>query len=223
MPAWIPCSFRSFLEFLAADGLIYFCHQRSFPRYWLTFYLDAEIIVSVGMTMPQVISPIERVPAHPGNRIPLNRMMWRYRRHMLLQFLPALCISFSSSCFVESKDVCFIMWKSSRIQKIGWLDGVCRSTRSDMIKPCSWRRNFFIRSKGIYDHEIGLLLEKFCFITMCKYYIANSTIVVIGLPPPPLDRVVIDVKGNEVSKLFLTSWYLSVSEIIAINFFYPVY
>lgn len=99
MPAWIPCSFRSFLEFLAADGLIYFCHQRSFPRYWLTFYLDAEIIVSVGMTMPQVISPIERVPAHTGNRIPLNRMMWRYRRHMLLQFLPALCISFSSSCF----------------------------------------------------------------------------------------------------------------------------
>lgn len=62
---------------------------------------------------------------------------------------------------------------------------------------------------------------------MCKYYIPNSTIVVIGPPPPPprrpLDRVVIDVKGNEVSKHFLTSRYLSLSEIIAINFFYPVY
>ncbi|XP_031393368.1 protein LIKE COV 2 isoform X2 [Punica granatum] len=33
-----------------------------------------EIIVSVGMTMPQVISPIERIP-HQNSRIPLNRMM----------------------------------------------------------------------------------------------------------------------------------------------------
>ncbi|XP_017981778.1 PREDICTED: protein LIKE COV 2 isoform X3 [Theobroma cacao] len=33
-----------------------------------------EIIVSVGMTMPQVISPVQRIP-HQGNRIPLNRIM----------------------------------------------------------------------------------------------------------------------------------------------------
>nr|GMC57882.1 protein LIKE COV 2-like [Ipomoea batatas] len=33
-----------------------------------------EIIVSGGMTMPQVISPVERV-ARPNERIPLNRIM----------------------------------------------------------------------------------------------------------------------------------------------------
>lgn len=35
---------------------------------------NAEIIVSGGMTMPQVISPVERV-ARQGERIPLNRIM----------------------------------------------------------------------------------------------------------------------------------------------------
>lgn len=38
------------------------------------FHHNAEIIVSVGMTMPQVISPIERM-SYQSNRIPLGRIM----------------------------------------------------------------------------------------------------------------------------------------------------
>lgn len=37
-------------------------------------HFNAEIIVSVGMTMPQTITSMERIPH--GNRIPLNRVIW---------------------------------------------------------------------------------------------------------------------------------------------------
>ncbi|KAH9691812.1 protein LIKE COV 2 [Citrus sinensis] len=56
-------------------GDIFLVNSEEIIRPNLSVREGIEIIVSVGMTMPQVISPIERVPAHPGNRIPLNRMM----------------------------------------------------------------------------------------------------------------------------------------------------
>ncbi|KAH9757660.1 protein LIKE COV 2 [Citrus sinensis] len=56
-------------------GDIFLVNSEEIIRPNLSVREGIEIIVSVGMTMPQVISPIERVPAHPGDRIPLNRMM----------------------------------------------------------------------------------------------------------------------------------------------------
>ncbi|XP_007019557.2 PREDICTED: protein LIKE COV 2 isoform X1 [Theobroma cacao] len=55
-------------------GDIFLVNSEEILRPNLTIREGIEIIVSVGMTMPQVISPVQRIP-HQGNRIPLNRIM----------------------------------------------------------------------------------------------------------------------------------------------------
>ncbi|XP_030520978.1 protein LIKE COV 2 [Rhodamnia argentea] len=54
-------------------GDIFLVNSKEIIRPNLSIREGIEIIVSVGMTMPQVISPIERVP-YQSNRMPLNRM-----------------------------------------------------------------------------------------------------------------------------------------------------
>ncbi|XP_021284520.1 protein LIKE COV 2 isoform X2 [Herrania umbratica] len=55
-------------------GDIFLVNSEEILRPNLSIREGIEIIVSVGMTMPQVISPVQRIP-HQGNRIPLNRIM----------------------------------------------------------------------------------------------------------------------------------------------------
>ncbi|XP_030465352.1 protein LIKE COV 2 [Syzygium oleosum] len=55
-------------------GDIFLVNSKEIIRPNLSIREGIEIIVSVGMSMPQVISPIERVP-YQCNSIPLNRMM----------------------------------------------------------------------------------------------------------------------------------------------------
>ncbi|KAF8026645.1 hypothetical protein BT93_F3202 [Corymbia citriodora subsp. variegata] len=55
-------------------GDIFLVNSKEIIRPNLSIREGIEIIVSVGMTMPQMISPIERVP-YQSNRIPLDRMM----------------------------------------------------------------------------------------------------------------------------------------------------
>ncbi|KAL3735485.1 hypothetical protein ACJRO7_024584 [Eucalyptus globulus] len=55
-------------------GDIFLVNSKEIIRPNLSIREGIEIIVSVGMTMPQVISPIETV-TYQSNRIPLNRMM----------------------------------------------------------------------------------------------------------------------------------------------------
>ncbi|KAJ6685209.1 PROTEIN LIKE COV 2 [Salix purpurea] len=54
-------------------GDVFLVNSEEIIRPNLSVREGIEIIVSIGMTMPQVISPIERIP-HPSNRIPLNRV-----------------------------------------------------------------------------------------------------------------------------------------------------
>ncbi|EXC12327.1 hypothetical protein L484_004475 [Morus notabilis] len=56
-------------------GDIFLVNSEEIIRPNLSIREGIEIIVSVGMTMPQVISPIERIPHHQSERIPLNRIM----------------------------------------------------------------------------------------------------------------------------------------------------
>ncbi|KAK4745167.1 hypothetical protein SAY87_011479 [Trapa incisa] len=56
-------------------GDIFLVNSNEIIRPNLSIREGIEIIVSVGMTMPQVISSIESIPYHSSNRIPLNRMM----------------------------------------------------------------------------------------------------------------------------------------------------
>lgn len=77
--------------------------------------LIAEIIVSVGMSMPQVISPIERVP-YQCNSIPLNRMMWRQkccwsRIFRSLEDRSILILQLLSLCLFEIS-MLLMSWKS---------------------------------------------------------------------------------------------------------------
>ncbi|KAJ4701079.1 hypothetical protein OWV82_024375 [Melia azedarach] len=55
-------------------GDIFLVNSEEIIRPNLSVREGIEIIVSVGMTMPQVISPIERIH-HQGNRIPMSRIM----------------------------------------------------------------------------------------------------------------------------------------------------
>ncbi|KAJ0039478.1 hypothetical protein Pint_27047 [Pistacia integerrima] len=55
-------------------GDILLVNSKEIIRPNLSIREGIEIIVSGGMTMPQVISPIERI-ARQGERIPLNRIM----------------------------------------------------------------------------------------------------------------------------------------------------
>lgn len=80
---------------MLSHALLYFAeksHGSGTSNYWHNFYCPiilfcltfclsisfrsckAEIIVSVGMTMPQVIAPIERIPRQ-DDMLPLNRMV----------------------------------------------------------------------------------------------------------------------------------------------------
>ncbi|GLU06983.1 hypothetical protein SLE2022_239650 [Rubroshorea leprosula] len=54
-------------------GDIFLVNSEEIIRPNLSIREGIEIIVSVGMTMPQVISPMQRI-SYQGNRIPLNRM-----------------------------------------------------------------------------------------------------------------------------------------------------
>ncbi|KAJ6405491.1 hypothetical protein OIU84_013455 [Salix udensis] len=54
-------------------GDVFLVNSEEIIRPNLSVREGIEIIVSIGMTMPQVISPIERIP-HTSNRIPLNRV-----------------------------------------------------------------------------------------------------------------------------------------------------
>ncbi|GKV36138.1 hypothetical protein SLEP1_g44302 [Rubroshorea leprosula] len=55
-------------------GDIFLVNSEEIIRPNLSIREGIEIIVSVGMTMPQVISPMQRI-SYQGNRIPLNRMI----------------------------------------------------------------------------------------------------------------------------------------------------
>ncbi|GMP79962.1 hypothetical protein CsSME_00035253 [Camellia sinensis var. sinensis] len=55
-------------------GDIFLVNSREIIRPNLSIGEGIEIIVSVGMTMPQMIAPIERIPRQ-NDQIPLNRMM----------------------------------------------------------------------------------------------------------------------------------------------------
>ncbi|XP_022750055.1 protein LIKE COV 2-like [Durio zibethinus] len=55
-------------------GDIFLVNSEEIIRPNLSIREGIEIIVSIGMTMPQVISPVQRIP-YQGNRIPLNRIM----------------------------------------------------------------------------------------------------------------------------------------------------
>jgi uncharacterized membrane protein len=55
-------------------GDVFLVNSEEIIRPNLSIREGIEIIVSVGMSMPQIISPIER-KARPNERIPLNRMM----------------------------------------------------------------------------------------------------------------------------------------------------
>lgn len=54
-------------------GDVFLVNSEEIIRPNLSIREGIEIIVSIGMTMPQVLSPIERIP-HPSNRLPLNRV-----------------------------------------------------------------------------------------------------------------------------------------------------
>ncbi|CAL8173964.1 unnamed protein product [Prunus armeniaca] len=56
-------------------GDIFLVNSEEIIRPNLSVREGIEIIISVGMTMPQVISPIERIPPRQNDRIPLNRMV----------------------------------------------------------------------------------------------------------------------------------------------------
>ncbi|KAJ6938952.1 protein LIKEV 2 [Populus alba x Populus x berolinensis] len=54
-------------------GDVFLVNSEEIIRPNLSIREGIEIIVSIGMTMPQVLSSIERIP-HPSNRLPLNRV-----------------------------------------------------------------------------------------------------------------------------------------------------
>ncbi|ONH90145.1 hypothetical protein PRUPE_8G037100 [Prunus persica] len=56
-------------------GDIFLVNSEEIIRPNLSVREGIEIIISVGMTMPQVISPIERIPPRQNDRIPLNRIV----------------------------------------------------------------------------------------------------------------------------------------------------
>ncbi|WCJ43335.1 hypothetical protein M5689_024081 [Euphorbia peplus] len=56
-------------------GDVFLVNSEEIIRPNLSIREGLEIIVSLGMTMPEVISSTERLPHHQGSRIPLSRML----------------------------------------------------------------------------------------------------------------------------------------------------